>query len=324
MIAFMFPGQGSQFVGMGKAWAEGSEVARSYFERANKALGRDLREICFSGPEAELTDTRNTQVAIYTVSCIAARLLFDLGLIPDYVLGHSIGEYAALYFARSFDFETGLLLVQKRANAMADAAARNPGTMAAVIRLDPGLVEETCRELAAETGGALSVAGFNSPEQTVISGSRDLIEQATRVLKEKGAKRVVQLQVSGAFHSGLMREAQEELRAAVAGVTLRKPSTLFISNHDARPVTDPAILEEHLPNQLTHPVRWTESLEFLKRQGCQAWLEAGPGTVLTGLLSKFDPDASSASLSDLASFETAVAGFRAYQCGIREQFEALH
>ncbi len=316
MIAFMFPGQGSQGVGMGKEWTEGNAVAASYFERANKALGRDLRSICFAGPETELTDTHNTQVAIYTVSCIAARLLSGQGLVPDYVLGHSIGEYAALYFARVYDFETGLLLVQKRADVMAAAAAKNPGSMAAVIRLDPAMVEQTCREVSEAGGAPLSVAGFNSPEQTVISGTTEMVQKATEVLKSKGAKRVVTLNVSGAFHSGLMKEAQAEFSKAVAETPFNKPSTLFVSNHDGCPVTDVVSLREHLPKQLTSPVRWTASLDFLKKQGCQAYVEVGVGTVLSGLLTKFDPDAPCASLTNLASFNETVAKFKPLQSGI--------
>ncbi len=323
MIAFLFPGQGSQSVGMGKEWAKGNPVAASYFERANQALGRDLRSLCFEGPEAALTDTHNTQVAIYTVSCIAVRLLFDQGLIPDYVLGHSIGEYAALYFARVYDFETGLLLVQKRADAMAAAASRNPGSMAAVIRLDPDVVEQTCREISEAEGTPLSVAGFNSPEQTVISGSTGLVQKAAEVLKAKGAKRVVILNVSGAFHSGLMREAQKEFSKVVEGTPFNKPSTLFVSNHKGRPVTEVAQLKEHLPKQLTSPVRWTASLAFLKAQGCQAYVEVGVGTVLSGLLAKFDPDAPCATLSGLSSFAEAVEKFRSLQCGVRAQYEDL-
>jgi [acyl-carrier-protein] S-malonyltransferase len=323
MIVFMFPGQGSQSVGMGKAWVEGSEIAASYFKRANRALGRDLQRICFEGPEEVLTDTRNAQVAIYTVSCIAARLLFDQKLIPDYVLGHSIGEYAALYFARSYDFETGLLLVQKRADAMARAASEDPGTMAAVLRLDPALVEQACREMNTEMGGALSVAGFNSPEQTVISGTKELVEKASAVFKEKGAKRVVPLNVSGAFHSTLMESARSEFEQAIREIPLQKPSTLFVSNHDARPVTDAESLRNHLPKQLCSPVRWTESLAFLKSQGCQAYIETGPGAVLTGLLAKIDPAAPCANLTTIESFRETVEKFRSYECGVRKQFEAL-
>lgn len=323
MIAFMFPGQGSQFVGMGKEWAEASPIAASYFDRANAALGRDLRQICFAGPEEVLTDTRNAQVALYTVSCIAGRMLFDLRLIPDYVLGHSIGEYAALYFAQSFDFETGLLLVQKRADAMAESAANHPGTMAAVLRLDPALVHSTCAELCAELGQPLSVAGFNSPEQTVISGTVEAVQKATEVFKEKGAKRVVPLKVSGAFHSELMAPAREIFQQAVDATEIRKPSTLFLSNHDARPVTEAATLCQHLPRQLTSPVRWTDSLAFLKKQDCQAYVEVGPGNVLSGLLGKFDPDAPCATLSGPESFAATVDRFRPFQCGVREQFENL-
>ncbi len=323
MIAFMFPGQGSQAAGMGKDWAEGSLVASEYFERANQALGRDLRKICFEGPEAELTDTRNTQPALYTVSCIAARLLFDRGLISDYVLGHSIGEYAALYFARSYDFETGLRLVQKRAEVMAEAASSKPGAMAAVIRFDPARIESICREVSEAEGLPLSVAGFNSPEQTVISGTKEMVEKASAVLKAEGAKRVVTLNVSGAFHSALMSEAQGAFQKVVEATPLRMPSTLFLSNHDARPATDVESLKLHLPRQLTSPVRWTDSLKFLKEQGCQAYVEVGPGTVLGGLLSKFDPDAPCAQLSDLASFDTAVERFKPCLCGLRPQEDGL-
>lgn len=324
MIAFMFPGQGSQAVGMGKEWAAGSSVADEYFERANQALGRDLKKICFEGPEADLTDTRNTQPALYTVSCIAARLLFDRGLIPDYVLGHSIGEYAALYFARCFDFETGVCLVQKRADAMAVAAAAKPGAMAAVIRFDPARIENICREISEADGFPLSVAGFNSPEQTVISGAKEMVEKASAVLKAEGAKRVVMLNVSGGFHSALMRDSQIAFQKVVDSTPLQKPSTLFISNHDAKPATDVETLKAHLPSQLTSPVRWTDSLNFLKAQGCQAYVEVGPGTVLGGLLIKFDPDAPSAQLTDLSSFDAAVEKFRVFQCGVRSEQDDLN
>jgi [acyl-carrier-protein] S-malonyltransferase len=195
--------------------------------------------------------------------------------------------------------------------------------MAAVIRLDPAVVEQTCQEISGAEGGPLSVAGFNSPEQTVISGASELVKKASDALKAKGAKRVVTLNVSGAFHSGLMKGAQEEFRKAVEETPFYKPSTLFVSNHDGRPVTEVAPLREHLPKQLTSPVRWTASLAFLKAQGCQAYVEVGAGTVLSGLLSKFDPDVPCATLSGLASFEEAVGRFRAYQCGIRAQFEDL-
>jgi len=322
MIAFLFPGQASQSVGMGKAWAKESPVAASYFERANKALGRDLKIICFEGPGEVLTDTRNAQPAIYTVSCIAARLLFDAGLVPDYVAGHSIGEYAALYFARSFDFETGLRLVQERADAMADASKKNPGAMAAVMRLDPRVIEEVCEVLRGR-GGIVSVAGYNSPEQTVISGSVETIEESLPILKEKGAKRAVRLPVSGAFHSDLMKPAQERFAQAVAKTTLRKPSTLFISNFNALPVTDPEPLYEHLPKQLTSPVRWTETLGFLKQQGCQAYVESGPGEVLSGLLGKFDPDAPCRTLTDMASVAATAEAFHGYLCGHRRDFKDL-
>jgi [acyl-carrier-protein] S-malonyltransferase len=322
MIAFMFPGQGSQFVGMGRVWAEESAVAAKYFERAAEALGRDLKEICFNGPEDTLTDTRNAQPAIYTVSCIAARLLFDAGLVPDYVAGHSIGEYAALYFARSFDFETGLKLVQARANAMAEAAEKNPGTMAAVIRLEPEQVAAGCAELASQSG-PLSVAGYNSPEQTVISGSVQAIEKAIEYFKEKGAKRVLPLSVSGGFHSDLMKPAQDQFAQRVAETPLQKPSSLFVSNHDAKPVTEASTLVDHLPKQLTHPVRWTETLGFLKEQGCQAYVEAGPGNVLAGLLRKFDPDAPCATLTDVASIQETAERFHEYLCGQRKDYKDL-
>jgi [acyl-carrier-protein] S-malonyltransferase len=322
MIAFLFPGQASQFVGMGKAWAEENDIAASYFDRANEALDRDLREICFAGPEDVLTDTRNAQPAIYTVSCIAARLLFDAGLVPDYVAGHSIGEYAALYFARSFDFETGLLLVQERADAMADASERTPGTMAAVMRLDPETIEEVCEELR-QAGGIISLAGLNSPDQTVISGAVETIEKALPLLKEKGAKRAIQLPVSGAFHSELMRPARERLERAVRNATIRNPATLFISNHNAKPVLETEPIADHLPRQLTSPVRWTETLGFLKEQGCQAYVESGPGTVLSGLLRKFDGDAPCRTLTDLASIEETAALFHKYLCGHRRDYGDL-
>jgi [acyl-carrier-protein] S-malonyltransferase len=322
MIAFLFPGQASQSVGMGKAWANESKIAASYFERANETLGRDLRKLCFEGPEEELTNTRNAQPAIYTVSCIAGRLLFDAGLVPDYVAGHSIGEYAALYFARTFDFETGLQLIQERADAMAEAGDARPGTMAAVILMEPEDIEKALKELRAE-GGIISIAGLNSPGQTVISGSVETIEKAIPFLKGKGAKRVLPLSVSGAFHSELMRPAKERFEKALRKVALRKPSTLFVSNYDAKPVTEAEKLYEDLPNLLTSPVRWTEILAFMKDQGCQAYVEAGPGKVLSGLLKKFDENAPCAVLSDLDSIKKTAAEFHPYLCGLRKDYADL-
>lgn len=310
MIAFVFPGQASQFVGMGKSWAEGSPQAASLFDHSNEILGRDLKKICVEGPEDVLTDTRNQQPAIYTVSCMAADLLREAGLHPSFVAGHSVGEYAALYAAGAFDFETGLRLVQERANLMAQAASDHPGTMAAVIRLDRTVIETVCREIEAEGVGPLSAAGFNSPEQTVISGSVEAVEKAQAVLKEKGAKRVLPLSVSGAFHSALMNDARERLAEAFSIIELKAPEISFVSNHTARPETDPSAIRDQLPKQLTSPVRWVETMEFLKENGVKAVVEAGPGKVLSGLFAKYDPDWPCETLTDFASIAEAAAKIR--------------
>ncbi|MCA9449382.1 MAG: ACP S-malonyltransferase, partial [Candidatus Omnitrophica bacterium] len=290
MIAFVFPGQASQFVGMGKNWAEENAAAEEYFRRANEVLERDLKSLCFEGPEEGLTDTRNQQPAIYTVSCIAATLLKEVGLKPAFVAGHSVGEYAALYAAGVFDFESGLQLVQARADTMAENAAKHPGTMAAVIRLDRGIIEEVCSELDASGEGSLSVAGYNSPDQTVISGTREMIEEAQSVLKEKGAKRVLPLSVSGAFHSALMTEARVQLEEAIEEVDFAPPKIPFVSNNTAKPEADPSAIKVQLAKQLVSPVRWVETMEFLKGEGVEACIEAGPGKVLQGLFAKFNPD----------------------------------
>ncbi len=301
MNAFVFPGQASQFVGMGKSWAEENEVAAGLMDRASVALGRDLAKLCYEGPEEDLTDTRNQQPAIYTVSCMAALLLDEAGLTPNFVAGHSVGEYAALYAAGVFDFESGLRLVQARADAMAETAATHPGKMAAVIRLDRKVIQECCAEINASEEGVLSIAGYNSPDQTVISGSAELIERAQGLLKEKGAKRVLPLSVSGAFHSALMAEAQTKLKEAISGVAFSSPMVPFVSNNTAQPENDPAAIKEQLPMQLTSPVRWVETLEYLKGEGVKACIEAGPGKVLQGLSTKFDPDWPCETLTDVVS-----------------------
>lgn len=306
MTAFLFPGQGSQYVGMGKEWAEGSPIAREYFERADAVLGRGLSKLCFVGPEDELTDTRNAQLAIYVVSCISARLLMDRSLAPSYVAGHSIGEYPALVAAESIDFDTGVALVKERANAMADAGEANPGTMAAIIRMEPHDVENTVREIDQEGPGCLSVAGFNSPEQTVISGSVECVERAMEVLKEKGARRVIPLSVSGAFHSDLMMSARERLQKAVEATEFRPPKIPFISNNTGQPAGSVEEIRNHLPRQLTSPVRWTATMEYLVREGCESFVDTGPGMVVSGLLKKFDPGLKCVTVSDLDSFDAVV------------------
>ncbi|MCB9770698.1 MAG: ACP S-malonyltransferase [Candidatus Omnitrophica bacterium] len=310
MIAFVFPGQASQFVGMGRSWAESSNIAAKYMDRANEVLGRDLKKTCFEGPEVDLTDTRNQQPAIYVVSCMASALLKEEGVEPGFVAGHSVGEYAALYAAGVFDFESGLQLVQARADAMAETAAAHPGTMAAVIRLDRVVIEASCAEIESNGEGILSVAGYNSPDQTVISGTREMIEEAQSVLKEKGAKRVLPLSVSGAFHSALMTEARVQLEEAIEEVDFAPPKIPFVSNNTAKPEADPSAIKVQLAKQLVSPVRWVETMEFLKGEGVEACIEAGPGKVLQGLFAKFNPDWPCESLTDFASIQETAGKYR--------------
>jgi [acyl-carrier-protein] S-malonyltransferase len=284
--AYVFPGQGSQFPGMGKAIVEQSETAKKLVEQANTELGFDLAAIMFSGTEEELRRTDVTQPAIFLHSMLAYTTLNNLQ--PTMVAGHSLGEFSALVAAGVLSFADGLRLVAARANAMQKACELEPGTMAAVLGLDDQKVETICSSIT----DIVVPANYNCPGQLVISGSVVGIEKACIALKEAGAKRALVLPVGGAFHSPLMKAAEEELQGAIQSITFNAPSCPVYQNVVAMPVTDPATIKQNLINQLTGPVKWTQSVQAMVADGATEFTEVGPGKVLQGLIQKIKKEVS--------------------------------
>ena len=282
--AYVFPGQGSQFPGMGKAIVEQSEAAKKLVEQANTQLGFDLASIMFSGTEEELRRTDVTQPAIFLHSMLAYSTLQNPQ--PSMVAGHSLGEFSALVAAGVLSFADGLRLVAARANAMQKACELEPGTMAAVLGLEDQKVESICAGIAE----IVVPANYNCPGQLVISGSVTGIEKACIALKEAGAKRAIVLPVGGAFHSPLMKAAEEELQGAIQSITFNAPSCPVYQNVVAMPVTDPAIIKQNLINQLTGPVKWTQSVQAMIADGATEFTEVGPGKVLQGLIQKIQKE----------------------------------
>ena len=283
--AYLFPGQGSQFVGMGKDLFEANASARGVFERANETLGVDLATLCFEGPEEELKQTRNTQPAIFVHSmAVLAALGWELGG-PEIVLaGHSLGEYSAYAAAGSFSFEDALRLVRRRGELMWEAGQERPGAMAAVLGLDGPAVDAVLQEVT----GVVVSANLNSSSQVVISGEVGAVEAAMERLKEAGARRVIRLEVSGAFHSPLMAGAAAGLKAELAKVEILAPRSAVLANASAGAVTEPEGIRESLFRQLTSPVRWDEILRSMIKGGAQRFVEIGPGKVLTSLVRALD------------------------------------
>ncbi|MBN1447473.1 MAG: ACP S-malonyltransferase [Bacteroidetes bacterium] len=284
-MALLFPGQASQYVGMGKDLFANVARARELFDIANDIMATDLTRICFEGPADELKQTRYTQPAIFVHSVIVAELL-DFETVA--AAGHSLGEYSALVIAGALTFEDGMRLVKKRGELMQEAGTRSPGTMAAVIGADAALVEEACAE--ASSAGIVQPANFNSPGQIVISGSLDGIDRAMEVLKEKGVRIVKKLPVSGAFHSPLMQYAQDELGAVLDGTPIRDARFPVYTNVTATPVTSADDIRSNLLLQVTSPVLWERSMENMIADGVERFVEAGPGNVLQGLLKRINAD----------------------------------
>lgn len=286
MRAYVFPGQGAQFSGMGKDLYEQSALAKEYFEKANQILGFRITDLMFEGTAEDLKQTKVTQPAVFLHSVISA---FVLGqdFKPQMVAGHSLGEFSALVAAKALSFEDGLRLVSARALAMQKACEIEPSTMAAVLGLSDEAVEEACDSIK---DLVVVPANYNCPGQLVISGSIEGIDKACEVLKEKGAKRALKLPVGGAFHSPLMQPASEELQAAINATTFSVPVCPVYQNVNAYPQTDPVAIKENLIAQLTAPVRWTQTVKNMVTDGAVEFFELGPGDVLKGLVKKIAPE----------------------------------
>jgi len=284
MKAFVFPGQGAQFAGMGKDLYEGYPAARGMFEKANELLGFRITDIMFSGTVEELRQTRVTQPAIFLHSVILTSVYGGL-FTPAMVAGHSLGEFSALVAAGALSFEEGLTLVAGRASAMQRACGINPSTMAAVIGMDDAVVEEVCAGL----NGTVVPANYNSPGQIVISGTTEGVARASEELKNRGGKRIIPLSVSGGFHSPCMEPARQELEEAIRKARFTKPVCPVYQNVTGMPVTDPDEIMANLIAQLTSPVRWTQTVQNMIADGATEFIEAGPGNVLQGLVRKINP-----------------------------------
>ena len=298
-IAFVFPGQGSQHVGMGRDLFEASAAARAVFEQADEALGFSLTQLCFEGPEAALTATENAQPALLTCSIAALAALREAGYAaePALVAGHSLGEYSALVAAGAFDLATGVRLVRRRGELMAEA---HQGGMAAIIGMDEDALEAVCAD-ASESHEPVVIANYNSPGQLVISGATAAIERASALAKARGAKRALPLKVSAAFHSPLMRAAAEELAPAIAEAAIADAQVPVVSNVLASPLSNAKQVHAELVAQVTSPVRWIASVQYMAAHGVDTFIEIGPGTVLTGLIKRIEPSAQLVNVGDLAS-----------------------
>jgi len=283
MKAYIFPGQGAQFTGMGLDLYEKSTLAKEYFEKANDILGFSITSIMFEGTAEQLKETKVTQPAIFLHSVILAKVL-GASFQPEMVAGHSLGELSALVANGVLSFEDGLKLVSKRALAMQKACEIAPSTMAAVIGLEDAVVEEVCNDI----DGIVVAANYNCPGQLVISGEIEAVEKACELLKEKGAKMAIILPVGGAFHSPMMEPAREELAAAIEATTFSKPTCAVYQNVTASAVTNPDEIKKNLMLQLTAPVKWTQSIQAMIAEGATEFIEVGPGKVLQGLMRKID------------------------------------
>jgi [acyl-carrier-protein] S-malonyltransferase len=292
MNAYVFPGQGAQFPGMGKDLYEKSTEAKDMFENANSILGFRITDIMFAGTEEDLKQTRVTQPAVFLHSTILAAILGS-SFRPDMVAGHSLGEFSALVANETLTFKDGLILVSKRALSMQRACEKTPSTMAAILGLEDKIVEDVCASL----NEVVVPANYNSPGQIVISGSIEGIDKAIEILKEKGAKRAIKLAVGGAFHSPLMESARLELEEAIKNTAFSKPICPVYQNVNAKPSVDPGSIKSNLVSQLTSPVQWTQTVLNMISDGATSFIEAGPGCVLSGLIKKINRDAMTESAS---------------------------
>lgn len=294
MKAYVFPGQGAQFSGMGKELYDGNAQAKEMFEKANEILGFRITDIMFSGTDEELKQTKVTQPAVFLHSVIMAKALGQ-DFKPDMVAGHSLGEFSALVAAGALSFEEGLTLVSKRALAMQKACEMQPSTMAAILGLEDSVIEKIC----ASIDDVVVAANYNCPGQLVISGSIEGVDKACELLKEAGAKRAMRLPVGGAFHSPLMEPARAELQEAIDKAVVTKPICPVYQNVDAKPYTDPEQIKKNMIAQLTAPVRWTQTVENMLADGATSFTELGPGAVLCGLVKKVNKDMETVAISKI-------------------------
>ena len=306
-LVFLFPGQGSQSVGMGRDLYENFPVARQTFEEADQALGFSLSKLCFEGPEEQLRMTENTQPAIFTVSIATQRLLALNGIRPAFVAGHSLGEYSANVAAHSMGFADAVRTVRNRGRYMQEAVPAGQGTMAAILGMAEADVRKACGDAAAETGTVVDAANINSLEQTVISGAVAGVERAMVLAKERGAKKCVMLQVSAPFHSALMQPAQDRLAADLAKIDFADPDVPVLVNVDAKFVHKANEVRGALVRQVTGAVRWVESVQLLIQQQPSYFIEVGPGRVLSGLLRQIDRSQKSLNVEDSASLDKTLA-----------------
>lgn len=304
-IAFIFPGQGSQTVGMGKAFAESNEVVHSIFKKADEKLNYPLSKIIFEGPQEELTLTTNAQPALMTTSIAILQSFKESGIQPDFVAGHSLGEYTALVAANAISFEDGVYAVRKRGEFMEEAVPNREGTMAAVLGLDRDSLKEVTDNVTAE-GHPVQLANINCPGQIVISGSRTGVELASQKAKEAGAKRVLPLEVSGPFHSSLMKPAAERLQGVLDEINIINAEVPVIANVSASEMIEKDDIKEKLIQQLYSPVLWEDSIRKMIELGVDTFVEIGPGKVLSGLVKKIDRSAKTYAISDEESLTSVM------------------
>jgi len=307
--AWLFPGQGSQEVGMGRDLAAAYPAVRQLYDRANDILGFDLATLCFEGPAEELNDTINTQPALFVTSLAVLQAMEEEGRkpTPALVAGHSLGELTALAAAGAMSFEDGLRLVRERGRLMKLAGERSPGGMAAVLKMEDAVVEQACKEATEQTGKEVTVANYNSPGQVVISGDKEALERAIALLKERGGRRIIPLAVSIAAHSPLMASVVEEYRAVVHDTPFRLPEIPVVANISAQPLLSVAEIRDELSGQLTWPVRWTASVQYMIEQGVTRFVEIGPKDVLSKLVKRIDRSVTAVSVGNVESVQLLEA-----------------